>query len=468
MKVLLLNLPNAVRIQRRYMCSYHAESMLLPPQELVALGGILKAMGQRDYQLIDCMAENLTTAQLSDTISGYQPGLIVTIQGFECFEEDMAEIEHIKTLFPKIRLVLFGHYATVFYREILEKTKVDLVILGEPDLIFRDLMDALSGGQDLSFVPGIAYRSGDGITANPGESRIRNPQDLPMPAYELLQADKYYEPFMPRPLGLIQSARGCPYGCNYCVRSFGKKLTYRTPDQIVEEIIYLQQTLGIKSLRFIDDTFTAHPKRVVEICEKMMEKGIRLPWTCLSRLDTLKPDVIPLMKAAGCKRIYFGVESGSPKVLAFLNKPLDLTDGVRIVQACRQHGIETLGWFIVGAPPEDDAAFEESVQFALAANFDYISVSELTIYPGTELYEKMQLEIDFSLLPYRNRWKDQDRIARNKARERIFYRRFYFRMGYVWQTIQRILRHPGEYMRNGLKLAYFLIRPPKDQRADYF
>ena len=80
----------------------------------------------------------------------------------------------------------------------------------------------------------------------------------------------------------------------------------------------------------------------------------------------------------------------------------------------------------------------------------------------------MQPEIDFSLLPYRNRWKDQERIARNKARERIFYRRFYFRMGYVWQTIQRILRHPGEYMRNGLKLAYFLIRPPKDQRADYF
>jgi radical SAM superfamily enzyme YgiQ (UPF0313 family) len=441
--------------------------MLLPPQELIALGGIVREFDECRVTLIDSIAENISTAQLHDRIVADLPDIIIAIQGFECFEDDIDELNKIKENFPDTTLIVFGHYSTVFHEDILKKTKVDIAIIGEPDLIFKRLLEAIISNESLANVGGIAYREQGEIKVSTGDTRIRNIDELPMPAYDLLIAEKYHEPFLKPPLGLIQSARGCPYSCNYCVRSFGKKLTYRTPEQIIEEIQYLQQKFGINSLRFIDDTFTVHPARVIDICQKMIEAGIHIDWTCLSRLDTLKEEMIPWMKKAGCKRIYFGVESASPKVLNFLNKNLDLKKSESIVRLCRANGIETLGWFIVGAPNEDEEAFQESVNYAIRADFDFISVSELTIYPGTELFEKMKDEINFSLLPYVNTWKDEERSKINHQREKEFYRRFYYRRAFMTRTFMSFVKNPLEYVQTGLKLSRYMVATTQSKRADF-
>lgn len=468
MKIVLLNPPHPTPVQRRYMCSYNAGSMLLPPQELIALGGILKVLPEVKVQLMDCIADDWDAGQLREALALYKPDLIVSIQGFECFDEDMHQLRFVKQYLPDVTLVLFGHYTTIFAREILEKTPVDIAIKGEPDLIFKELMEALLQGHSLETVGGIAYKKEGVVYETSGELRIREPDKLPMPAYELLHADKYYEPFMKAPFGLIQSARGCPYSCNYCVRSFGKKLTYRTPEQITDEIIYLKNNFGIRSLRFIDDTFTVHTNRVIEICQRMIELKLDIEWTCLSRLDTLREEMLPWMKKAGCKRIYFGVESGSPKVLEYLNKNLDLEKGLELVGLCKKHGIETHGWFIVGAPNETDEDFIESVRYALKADFDYIAVSELILYPGTELYERLKHQINFSLFPYKNEWENPSLIERNRERERQFYRQFYFRKKYVQAKIKHAINHPVEYAQNAWKLAGYILKPQQTTRADYF
>lgn len=468
LQVVLLNPPHPTPLQRRYMCSYNAVNMLLPPQELMALGGICKEFNDVQTTLIDCIAENLNTENLMAQLTAIQPHVIVSIQGFECFEQDINELNQIKRHLPGASLVLFGHYATVFPDEILQKTSIDIIIKGEPDLIFRDLLDALLHQRPLETVNGIAFKTATGILQTVGESRVREPDKLPMPAYELLKSDRYYEPFMKAPLGLIQSARGCPYSCNYCVRSFGKKLTYRTTEQIIEEIIYLKQTFGIRSLRFIDDTFTVHTNRVIEICKRMVELNLDLEWTCLSRLDTLRPEMLPWMKKAGCKRIYFGVESGSPKVLKSLNKDIDLTYGEQVIRNCKNNGIETLGFFIVGAPAEDEVEFQKSIEFAIRSQLDYVTVSELILYPGTVLYEQLKQEVDFSLLPYSNTWKDHTLAKRNSERARRFYRQFYFRKSYLLAKIIHATTHPLEYLQNILKLAAYILKPQKAVRADYF
>lgn len=468
MKVVLLNPPNKNRIQRRYMCSYNAPNMLLPPQELIALGGILRGDERFTTQLVDAIAEGLSSDDLREKLKAYNPDVIVSIQGFECFEEDMEELALLKKAFPQTLQVLFGHYATLFPEEILKKTSVDVVIMGEPDLIFGQLMESLMESGDYSSVAGIAYKDDTGVVMRNSDTRINHPEELPMPAYELLKADKYFEPFMKAPFGLIQSARGCPYTCNYCVRSFGKKLTYRTPDQIVEEILFLQEKFGIRSLRFIDDTFTANPKRVIEVCKRIIDLGIQIEWNCLSRLDTIKGEMIPWMKKAGCKRIYFGVESGSPKVLKYLNKNLDLDVAAKVVKECGEAGIETLGFFMVGAPPEDEEAFRESVDFAVKADFDYVTVSELVLYPGTELFDQLKDEVEFSLFPYKNEWYGAERREIVRKREKEFYRRFYFRGGYVGKTFRKFISHPTEYIGNVFKLSSYLIKPAKEKRADYF
>jgi anaerobic magnesium-protoporphyrin IX monomethyl ester cyclase len=449
------------------MCSYNAPNMLLPPHELIALGGILRSYEQCTAYLIDAIAEQLTTKATIQKLTSLHPDVIISIQGFECFEEDIQSLIALKTQIPTAKIVLFGYYATLFAEEILQKTNIDLVILGEPDKIFGDLMEAFLNKVELSDVMGIAYKTDTTIIIQKGDERIIHPELLPMPAYDLLDATRYFEPFLEAPFGLIQSARGCPYSCNYCVRSFGKRLTYRTTEQIIQEIIFLKENLGIKSLRFIDDTFTVHAKRVIDICKRLIDLKMDIGWTCLSRVDTLTDEMIPWMKKAGCKRIYFGIESGSEKVLRYLNKNVNLSTALSALHKCKENGIETLGFFIVGAPVETEDDFHASVNFAIEADFDYITVSELIPYPGTEFYESVKDQINFTLFPYKNEWKDASLKERNKAREKEFYKRFYYRKKYFLKSATKVLSHPIEYLDNFRKLSSFLVANKDNSRADY-
>jgi anaerobic magnesium-protoporphyrin IX monomethyl ester cyclase len=467
LNLVLLNPPNPQRIQRRFMCSYNAPNMLLPPHELIALGGVLRGLDHCNTYLVDAIAEQLNTSSTIDRLGSLNPDIIVSIQGFECFEEDMTVLEEIKKRIPAAKMILFGHYATLFANEILSNTNIDIVIFGEPDNIFGNLIEALLKDTGLQTVKGIAYKSEGSIVIQKGDERIPHPELLPMPAYELLKADKYFEPFLQGPFGLIQSARGCPYSCNYCVRSFGKRLAYRTTEQIIEEIIFLKKTFGIKSLRFIDDTFTVHAKRVIDICTKLIDLKIDIEWTCLSRVDTLTEEMIIWMKKSGCKRIYFGIESGSDKVLKYLNKNVNLKDALSTLHKCKAHGIETLGFFIVGAPVEEDEDFYASVNFAIEADFDYITASELIPYPGTDFYEAVKDEVNFTLFPYKNEWKSASLRARNKAREKEFYKRFYYRKKYFFKSASKVLNHPIQYLDNFRKLSNFLVIQKESRRSDF-
>jgi len=469
MNIVLLNPPHKHRIQRRYMCSYNAPNFLLPPMELTALGGIAKQFSNCSVTLIDAIAENLNTIQTKKKIKAISPDIIVSIHGFECFDEDIKTLEEIKSFNDTSLLILFGHYATLFPEEILINTHTDIIIHGEPDLVFKNILTLLTAKENWEKIANISFRKdGNIVLADTKSNRVTEFEELPVPAYEMLNHSKYFEPFLSHPFGLIQSARGCPYSCNYCVRTFGKKLTYRTSDQILDEIILLKQKVGIKSLRFIDDTFTANTKRVYEICDKLITADLNIEWTCLSRLDTIQPDMIPLMKKAGCKRIYFGAESGSAKVLSYLNKVLDLEKSMEIIRCCRKNKIETFGFFIVGSPSEDDAAFNESVEYAINADFDYISVSQLQLYPGTLLFEQNKNLVDFSLFPYKHEWKDPDHTRKAQHKEKVFYRRFYIRPKFLINTFRLFSRNPIEYLSNAYSLIKYILSTKSTSRSDYF
>ena len=467
MNIIFLNPPNNVPVQRRFMCSYNAPNILLPPIELISLAGKLRYFENCKAYLIDAIAEKLDSISTIEKLASLKPDIIVTMPGFECFTEDMKVLEEIQQSLPLSKMILFGHYATLFPEEILDKTNIDIILLGEPDNIFENLIKAILSNYKLSTISGIAYKTESGIIVQKGENRISHPDILPMPAYELLKAENYFEPFLPTPLGLIQSARGCPYTCNFCVKSFGKQLTYRTTEQIIEEIIFLKEKFKIRSLRFIDDTFTVKTSRVIEICQKMIELEIGIDWACLSRMDSLNKEIIPLMKKAGCKRIYFGVESGSKKVLNYLNKDTNLVDALSVFRSCKDNGIDIVGFFIIGAPVEEREDFLESIDFAIEADFDYITVNKLIAYPGTELFEKLKDQINFSLFPYKNEWKNSNIEKRTEQMEKEFYKRFYYRKKFILKNAKKILQNPVEYFDNFKKLSSYLVIQKQNQRAHF-
>lgn len=457
MKVQLLNLPNKEQITRRYMCSYVSPESLLPPIELISVGAIAREWKKSEVALLDCIAEKVDLENAIKKIQASKPDIIVSITGFECFEEDMNEAKAFKKAFPNTKFVFFGHYATQFPKEALLYSGADFVILGEPDLIYADLSDALEGKSKLEEVSGIAYLKNEELIVQGSEKRIRNPNELPIPTYDLLPANKYYEPLLKNPFGMIQSARGCPYQCNFCVKSYGSKLTKLSAPRIIEEIKIWQSLFGTKSIRFIDDTFTVNKRRVIELCQLMIKERIDLEWACLSRTDNIDRELVQWMHKAGCKRIYFGMESGSQRMLDLYKKSLDVNQAQEAFTICREEKVEAAAFFMSGHPAETHKDFEATVAFAQASDLHFASFNPLTPYPGTPMFDEMKEAIAFSIYPYKNEWKDVDVYDTFAKRKKIFYRSFYMRPKYLGANFTSLLSNVGEFFRYGVGMIRYLL-----------
>lgn len=456
-KVLVLNLPNKEQITRRYMCSYVSPESLLPPHELISLAAVAREWKNTDVKLIDSIAEQWNTQTVTEEIKRYNPDQIISITGFECFEEDMDELSSLKDKFPETTFILFGHYATNFPKETLNHSKVDYIILGEPDLVYSDLYDALEGKTKISDVEGIAYLKSGEFTQQGLGNRIPNPNDLPIPTYDLLPKNKYYEPLLSSPFGMIQSARGCPYQCNFCVKSYGTQLTTLSPERIIEEIKVWKDLFNVRSIRFIDDTFTINRKRVIELCKQMLESKLDVEWACLSRTDNIDEEILGWMKKAGCKRIYFGMESGSERMLSIYKKNFTLEQSKEAFTLCRKHNIESAAFFMSGHPDETEADFEETVKFAVNSDLNFASFNPLTPYPGTAMFNEMRNQLDFSIYPYNNEWKDKSIYNDFDRRKKIFYKSFYFRPGYFYMNAKALLKNLNEITSMGFGLIRYLI-----------
>jgi len=456
--VLLLNLPNAEKITRRYMCSYVSPESLLPPIELISIGAVARAWKGCQVTLIDAIAERIDLTEVAVRVKDLAPDIIVSITGFECFEEDVDALRSLKQTFPQITFILFGHFATLFPTETLTHSQADYIVLGEPELVFSDLLDALLGTSPVGLVQGLALFSESGIVIQGQGNRVPDPNTLPMPAYDLLpNASSYYEPLMARPYGMIQSARGCPYQCNYCVKSYGSKLTELTPERIVEEIREWKRLYGVRSIRFIDDTFTINRKRVLSICEQIIAANLGITWACLSRTDNLDRELLIAMKDAGCTRIYFGMESGSQRMLDIYRKQVNIDEAKRTFHLCNEVGIESAAFFMSGHPDETEDDFMETVHFARTAKLNFASFNPLTPYPGTSMFNLMASGIDFSIYPYHNNWIDTTIYDHFDRRKKLFYRNFYLRFAFFRQNAPVLARNIGGFLTMGIGMLRYLL-----------
>ncbi len=471
MKGVFLNLPYKTKVVRKFNCSYNSPTFLVPPLELISLAAVFREIKYSTTHFIDAIADNLSITEVSEMIQEINPELIISIAGVEFLEHDLLLLNEIKKTFPAIRIILFGHYAGEFPVEILEKSDIDIIIHGEPELIFKEIVEHLHANKTLSAIKGITFRDKkNNIIHNSGAKRIPNPNDLPIPAYDLLNIKEYSEPFFPKPYGIIQSARGCPYSCNYCIKTFGTKLTALTPENMFSYVQHLVDLHQIQSFRFVDDTFTATPGRVISFCKLLIENNLNyLKWSCFSRPDTLNKEMVKYMKMAGCSRIYIGVESGSQKILDFYNKGLKIDQTKEDILFCRKQGIELIGFFMVGAPDETKEDLNMSIQYAIDCGFDFITTFQFMVYPGTSIFNKFKDKVDFSVLPYQNKFKDESIVKKAEQYQKIFFKRFYLRFGFL-KSILRLLRHNDlkEIFKTAYSFFLYLFFNKKDKnRKDY-
>ena len=276
----------------------------------------------------------------------------------------------------------------------------DAVCLGEGEETMLDITQAHLKGKELTAIKGACVKGNQDASAS-DESVVRaSPrppiQDLdsiPFPARDLFDNAAYQEYFL-RHFGRketsIITTRGCPYDCDFCSRPvFSDCFRARSAKNVVEELKQISE-LDYDWVWFSDDCFTLSQSRVIEICQEIRELNLDLKWECLSRVDSFKSDTAKEMAAAGCERVFFGIESGNDAILREMRKQISVAQAKRAVETAVEAGLKAAGFFMIGYPGETDSTILQTIKFATKLPFDYVSFSLPYPIPGTGLYEKVK------------------------------------------------------------------------------
>lgn len=458
MKTCLLNLPYHTRIMRRYSCTYYAPNFLFPPLELMYLGAIIKEWKGDDCILIDAIAEGLSLDKIVVRLKVYQPNLLVFMAGIESFTEDMRMIMRIKSFFPLVKIACIGYLPSIFPRETMENNHaIDYIIMHEPEESFSELYDGIKKA-DLSDIPikGVGKRHNGSIIIGEGRPRIKDLDMLPFPARHLIKNNLYSELLMPKLFTVIQTMRGCPFKCTFCVPTYGRETVFRSIDNVLAEIKEAVFKYGVTTIRFMDDTFTLDKNRIMRFCSLILEKAIQFDWSLLSRVGLLDREMLLLMKKSGLRRVYLGIETGSQRLLDYYKKGYKADLIMEQVRLIKENNIEAVGFFMVGGPQTEEE-FRKDIALAKELNLDYIVVEKITPYPGTELFERMKEGMLFNLSPYLNIFKDNQLRAELLSREKLFYRSFYFNPRYFIKMLKYLFLNPKCLINGAKRLARFLF-----------
>ena len=231
------------------------------------------------------------------------------------------------------------------------------------------------------------------IIKNKPRARIQNLDELPLPAWSLL--DGFPEAFRPSPARIrrwpcasVVLTRGCPNQCVFCDRSvFGQICRAYSPAYAIRLIKDLRYNFGVKEILIEDDTFIISRKRMAEFCERIISAKVDISWSCLGRADRVTPQMLKLMKKAGCWHISYGIESGDQNILKAMKKKLNTEQIRQALCWSKEAGIRTKGFFMVGFPNETEQSLKATRQLAKSLPLDDISVMQLTPFPGSDLYK---------------------------------------------------------------------------------
>ena len=288
--------------------------------------------------------------------------------------------------------ILGGHGPSPEPEYFLKKTQADAAVIGEGELTIIELLEYLEDKKPLAEVKGIAFREGDTVTVTPRRPLIQDLDSIPFPAYDLFPI-LYYRLFR-RPHAKnsefslpVLSGRGCPFKCNFCYR-MDEGFRPRSNESIIEEIKLLKKDFGINVIAFSDDLLMCSVQRTVSLCEDFLKHKLNITWTCNGRLNYAKPDVIELMKKAGCTFINYGIEAMDDAILRTMNKNLTTAQIIKGVEATLDAGISPGLNVIFGNIGENARTLQQGVDFLLKYD-DAVRVRTIrpvTPYPGSDLY----------------------------------------------------------------------------------
>jgi radical SAM superfamily enzyme YgiQ (UPF0313 family) len=360
-----------------------------PPIALASLASIAKKKGP--VRLLDGNVETMTLEDLLTDIKEFAPDLIVINTGFPSIEDDMAVAKEIKETFHNIKVLAFGVYFTLLEEQgCADYPFLDFAIIGEPEETFDEIISALDEkATDYSKIKGLAYKEDSGFQITAKRPLIEDLDKIPFPDRSLLKKDRYKLPHNNKTFTLINSARGCPYPCIYCIVGpyYGKKVRIHSIEYVINEIRECVDKHGINEILFWEEIFTIDRDRVLTLCDEILKNNLSINWAATTRVDRLDEEMAKAMKKAGCYLLGLGIESGVQAILENAKKKQTIADIRRTVDLCKKVGIKTMGHFIFGLPGETKETANKTIRFMTKLGLNYMQCYCAVPYPKTELGE---------------------------------------------------------------------------------
>lgn len=417
--VMLVNPPSpdgAVWIRSQHRVGRRSrENMIWPQVSLAQMAALLSPT--YTVRVVDAIADAMSWKDFEQLVRALRPKYYVTQLTAPTLQNDLYGTFVAKAM--GARTMAFGTHITPMPRETLRPyPSLDFGLRGEPDLTLRDVIDHLEGQQfarpeaidvlfrkhdpayrartlasdtsgevDLSSIKGLVWRRGAELIVNPDRPFIADLDDLPMPMYELLPLSKYRIPLIKGPYAFIVTSRGCPAGCTYCIKhvSYGPTMRLRSPEKLLDEIEKLVG-LGVRNIHMYADLFTVNRAQVMAICAGLVERRIKIKWTCNSRVDFVDREMLGAMAASGCHYIAWGLESASKEILTHARKGVDPERARLSLAWAREAGIQNWGYFIIGLPGETVETIKDTIAFSKALPLDIALFHIAAPYPGTPFF----------------------------------------------------------------------------------
>ncbi len=393
MKILLFNPP-------LFDPGKYGKELLLGDAPAVGLGYIGAVLKKEGY---DASVHDMyfqSWQEVEATIKKGEPQIV----GITCLTEGRQNAfklaRLIKSINSQIKVVLGGHHATYMWEQVLKNYQVDVIVIGEGEITFLELVKALEKGSDLNGVKGIAFRENGRLIKTPRRPEISDLDQVPYPLYRHFDFESYpnyrlkmaFEKRAADDMGRyisIVTSRGCPANCLFCSTSnfWGRKWRPRSAENVLDEIEMLYKDYNARYINFADDAFTVDPERVIAICKGIVKRKLNIVWDCTTRVNFVSGEMLEWMKRSGCFFLSFGIESGCTSILKNINKRITIPQIETAFKLAKKAGLRTVAFIMVGNPGENEASIKETAALLDVIKPWQTGVVVTMVFPGTALYD---------------------------------------------------------------------------------
>jgi len=441
-----------------------AENLSYPPLALLAIASFLRDQTHHTVDLLDAQLDHLEYDEVERRIAEFKPDVV----GITCFTVQLVDVHNTiaaakRAGVPKV--VLGGPHISDFPQESVGLKDVDAVVKGEGQQPMQDLLSAWEQGEQARGIAGVIAHQDDPVP----ETDVYFSNDLddyPIIDRTLVDYSRYYDVMGEGGIfTTVITSRGCPYRCTFC-NTPRHRYRVMSPGRVCDEL-EAWLALGIREIYFVDDTFNITNKRVHDLCDEILRRGIDISWTVRFRVKGVDRPLLEKMKAAGCQRIQFGVEQGTEEGLLRLKKDVTSIEIENAFRLCREVGINTVAYFMIGTPVERTRQdVEDTIRYSIKLDPDFVMFNLMTPFPGTTLFDEGLRDGVLELEPWTEFMRNPDEAFKAQVWDEHFtreelrdmlegaYRKFYWRPKFVLRNITQI-RNTTDFKRKataGLRL----------------